>query len=83
MAHRDAYLSHRRNGIYGEMFFTAAQSAAFAVDDPVEALRIGLTEIPRGSVLASDVRWALAAGRDIHGYADARAAVDARFRGMH
>jgi ADP-ribosylglycohydrolase len=83
MAHRDAYLSHRRNGIYGEMFFTAAQSAAFAVDDPVEALRIGLTEIPRGSVLASDVRWALAAGRDIHGYADARAAVDERFRGMH
>jgi ADP-ribosylglycohydrolase len=83
MAHRDAYLSHRRNGIYGEMFFAAAQAAAFAVDDPREALRIGLTEIPRGCALARDVRWALAAGRGIHGYADARAAVDERFGGMH
>ena len=47
MAWRDAYLSHRRNGIYGEMFFAAAISAAFTVDHPVEALEIGLTEIPR------------------------------------
>ena len=83
MAWRDAYLSHRRNGIYGEMYFAAAQAAAFAVDDPVEALRIGLTEIPRECLLARDVRWALAAGRDIRGYADARAAVDERFKGMH
>ncbi len=83
MAYRDAYLSHRRGGIYGEMYFAAAQAAAFAVDDPVEALRIGLTEIPRGCSLARDVRWALAAGRGIRGYADARAAVDGRFRGMH
>ena len=83
MAYRDAYLSHRRNGIYGEMYFAAAQAAAFAVDDPVEALRIGLTEIPRGCSLAVDVRWALAAGKDIRGYADARAAVEGRFRGMH
>jgi ADP-ribosylglycohydrolase len=83
MAHRDARLSHRRNGIYGEMFFAAAQSAAFAVDDPVEALRVGLTEIPRGCALARDVRWALKEGRGIRGYADARTAVDERFKGMH
>lgn len=83
MAYRDAYLSHRRNGIYGEMFFAAAQAAAFAVDDPLEALRIGLGEIPRDCTLARDIRWALAAGRGIRGYADARAAADERFRGMH
>ena len=46
MAYNDAYLSHRRNGIYGEMFFAAAQSAAFAVDNPIDALKIGLSEIP-------------------------------------
>ena len=83
MAYRDAYLSHRRNGIYGEMFFAAAQAAAFAVSDPVEAVRIGLTEIPAGCLLARDVRWALSAGKGIRDYRDARAAVDARFAGMH
>ena len=38
-AWRDARLSHRRNGIYGEMFLAAAQSAAFAVSDPLDAVR--------------------------------------------
>ena len=39
IAYRDAYVSHRRNGIYAAMFFSAAISAAFAVDNTVEALR--------------------------------------------
>ena len=30
MAYRDAYLSHRRQWIYGEMFFAAAVAAARA-----------------------------------------------------
>ena len=83
MAYRDAYLSHRRQGIYGEMFFSAAIAAAFAVDDPVEALRIGLTEIPRDCALAKAVRWALELAPGIGDYRDARAAVDERFAGMH
>jgi len=83
MAYTDAFLSHRRNGIYGEMFFAAAQSAAFAADDPVEALRMGLTEIPRECALARDVRWALKTGGRIKDYEDARSAVDRRFKGMH
>lgn len=45
-AWRDAYISHRATGIHGEMFFSAAIAAAFIVDDPLEALEIGLTEIP-------------------------------------
>jgi len=81
-AYRDAYLSHRRNGIYGEMFFSAAQAAAFEVDHPVEALRIGLTEIPKGCSLYKDIEWALATGPDIRNYTDAREAVDTRFKGM-
>jgi ADP-ribosylglycohydrolase len=83
MAYRDAYLSHRRNGIYGEMFFAAAISAAFAVDDPVEALRIGLTEIPRECALAKAVRWALKQAPRIRNYRQAREAVDRQFPGMH
>ena len=83
MAYRDAYLSHRRQGIYGEMFFAAAIAAAFAVDDPVEAVRIALSEIPRNCALARAVRWALDEAPGIGDYGAARAAVDEKFAGMH
>ena len=82
-AYRDAYLSHRRNGIYGAMYFAAAISAAFTVDDPVEALHIGLQEIPADCLLAREVRWALAEAPQIKNYRDASAAVAERYAGMH
>lgn len=82
MAYRDSYLSHRRNGIYGEMFFSAAQSAAFAVDNPIDAIKIGLSEIPETCSLYNAVQWALDAGKDINNYKDARQAVDEHFNGM-
>ena len=83
MAYRDAYLSHRRQGIYGEMYFSAVIAAAFTVDHPVEALNIGLTEIPQDCKLAQAVRWALEVAPQITNHAQARAAVDQRFAGMH
>ena len=83
MAYRDAYVSHRRNGIYGEMFFSAAVAAAFTVDNPVTALEIALTEIPAGCALAVAIRWALSVAPEIRDYKQARAAVEAHFVGMH
>ena len=83
LAWRDAYLSHRRNGIYGAMYFAAAQSAAFAVDNAVDALKIALSEIPSDCILYHDIVWALNESKGIKNYKDARAAVDARFKGMH
>ncbi|MFC1479625.1 ADP-ribosylglycohydrolase family protein, partial [Planctomycetota bacterium] len=83
MAYRDAYISHRRQGIYGEMFFSAAIAAAFAVNDPVEALRIGLTEIPKYCELAKAVRWAIRVSPVIKNYKQARDAMEAKFEGMH
>ncbi len=82
LAYRDAYLSHRRNGIYGEMYFAAAQSAAFAVSHPGEALEIGLTEIPADCMLAQDVKWALNISHQVQDYEKARALVDKRFPDM-
>ncbi len=82
LAYRDAFLSHRRQGIYGEMFFAAAIAAAFTTDDPVEALRIGLTEIPRHCALASAVKWALRIAPDIENCRQAREVVEAKFSGM-
>jgi len=58
-AHRDARVSHIRNGIYGEMYFSAVIAAAFAVRDVEKALRIGLTEIPRKCRLADTVKETL------------------------
>lgn len=83
LAYQDAYLSHRRNGIYGEMFFSAVESAAFAVDTAEEAIRIGLTEIPSECTLYKDIIWALEIAPGITNYIEARRAVDERFKGMH
>jgi ADP-ribosylglycohydrolase len=65
------------------MFFAAAVAAAFAVDDPVMALRIGLTEIPAECALHKAIRWALRVAPDIRNYKQAREAVEQRFKGMH
>jgi len=81
-AYRDAYVSHRRNGIYAAMFFSAAISAAFAVNDPVEALQIGLEEIPADCLLAREVRWALEVAPSIANYRDAAAAIEERYPQM-
>lgn len=82
-AYRDAYLSHRRQGIYGEMYFAAAIAAAFALDDPMEALVAGLAEIPAECTMAKAVHWALELAPSITGYQHARDTVDEKFKGMH
>jgi len=82
MAYRDAYISHRRQGIYGEMFFAAAIAAAFAVGHPLEAIQIGLSEIPRNCALSRAVKWALREAPKIRNYRQARDAVDRKFAGL-
>lgn len=82
MAYTDCYISHRRNGVYGSMFFAAAIAAGFCTDDPIEALKIGLTEIPKDCALAVEIRWALEAGKDIKNHKDAFNTVTERYQGM-
>lgn len=81
-AWRDAIVSSRRNGIFGEMYFSAVISAAFALGDPMKAVEAGLAEIPADCVLAREVRWALDKADAIKDYRAARAAVDDRYAGM-
>ena len=83
LAWRDAFISHRRQGIYGEMYMAAVISAAFTVDDPIEALHLGLNEIPQDCALAAALRWALDIAPEIADYRQARAAMEETFRGMH
>ena len=80
LAWRDASANHRRNGVYGSMFMAATIAAAFVVDDPMEAVRIGLTEIPRDCLFAEGIRWALE--HPCKDYREAHDAVWARYQGM-
>ncbi|MDD4422179.1 MAG: ADP-ribosylglycohydrolase family protein, partial [Eubacteriales bacterium] len=82
LGYYDAYLSHRRNGIYGEMFFAAAEAAAFMVTDPLDAVLMALREIPRECTLHKDIEWALKIGPTLADYEAAREAVNRRFAGM-
>jgi hypothetical protein len=49
MAHRDACISHIKNGIYGEMWISAMLAAAFGCDDVEKVIRRGMAELPRNS----------------------------------
>ncbi len=56
LAYRDAWLSHRRNGIYGEMWAAALVSAAFACNSAEQAVLVALAEVPARSRTAHYVR---------------------------
>lgn len=59
LAHRDAILSHRKNGIYGEIFFAGLISAVLAGKDLKEAIGIALSLVPPRSRFAEAVNFAL------------------------
>ena len=59
-AYRDASVSHIMNGTYGEMFFSAAIAAAFALGEVEDVLEVALTEIPKRCRTAKAVKEAIA-----------------------
>jgi len=81
-AHRDAFISHRATGLYGEMFFSATIAAAFVVNDPVEAVEIGLTEIPYNCRLAKVVKQTLKWCEKDENWETTVNRILARFKGM-
>ena len=64
------------------MYFSAAIAAAFAVDDPMDALKIALEEIPADSITAREIRWALGKAPSVSNYQDAAALVAERYPGL-
>ena len=82
LSYNDAYLSHRRNGIYGEMFTSSAVSAGFVADTPLDALKIAKTCVPKNSRLYKDLEWAFSFEGKLKDYLHARKLLDDRFVGM-
>lgn len=58
-AYEDAIVDHEGEGMYGEIFFAAMQSAAFVESDKKKLLEIGLSYIPETSVTTKAVREAI------------------------
>ena len=81
LAYKDACITHRRNGIYGEMFLSAAIALAFCVNDPLIAIKKALDYIPDKCRLKKDVLWAL--DNNPKDYLEAASLISLRFPYMN
>ena len=79
LAHRDASLSHVKNGIYGEMLVAAMISMAFTTQNPEDIVLAGLSEIPRKSRLAEAVRDVLRRKKEAQSWEEAWSKVMAKY----
>lgn len=70
-AWRDACISHRKNGIYGEMWVASMVASAFVLNNPDEVLTAGLGQIPERCRLSDAVRRVVQWHADGLGYDDA------------
>lgn len=81
--YNDAFLTHRKNGIYGEMFCAATIAAAFTAKNPLDACREGMKQIPKDSELYQALEWAFSMEGEFKTYAKARQLIDDKFPRMH
>ena len=83
LSYNDAYLTHRKNGIYGEMFCAAAIAAAFTAKTPLDAVREGMKQIPCESELYRALEWAFSVQSQVTCYSRARMLIDEKFGTLH
>ncbi len=58
-AYEDAIVDHSEEGVYGEIFCAAVQSAAFVESDKLALIEIGLSWIPQDCGIARGIRCAM------------------------
>ena len=84
MAWKDAVLDHAGGeGVWGEMFWAALESAAFVVHDPMTLIRIGLGMIPIWSHIHRAVTSAIWSYEHKLSWEDARSRILTRFGHSH
>jgi ADP-ribosylglycohydrolase len=74
-AYQDAIVDHAHEGLYGEIFCAAMQSAAFVESDPDRLIEIGLSYLPADCGVARGVNAARGAYRKGLSWQEARRAV--------
>lgn len=80
LAWMDSAMDHAGGeGTYGEMFWSAVQSAAFVVTDPLALIRIGLAMIPPSCNIARVIREAIWCHQNHILWGDARERIVLRF----
>lgn len=84
LAYKDAYLSHTKNGIYGEMFVAAAISAALVVSGDLEKIiDAGLSQVPEKSRLAEVVRNVMLWSKTANSWQQVWEKANERYGGYH
>jgi ADP-ribosylglycohydrolase len=79
----DAWLSHRRNGLYGALWAAATSASAVVADNVDAVLEAGLSVIPADCALAAAVRRGQALGRSGRPLDDALDDLHAAYGGLH
>jgi len=80
MAWKDSCLDHAGGeGMYGEMFWAAVESAAFVEQDPLTLVSIGLSMIPLASHVARSIREAVWCWQHGKTWGEARERIASRF----
>lgn len=84
MAWKDAVLDHAGGeGVWGEMFWAALESAAFVIQDPITLIRIGLGMIPIWSHIHRAITSAVWSYEHKASWEDARSRIITRFGHSH
>jgi len=83
MARTDALISHRKNGVYGSVYFASVISLSFCLSDSKKALTEGLKYIPDDCELADGIKWALENYDTVKNYRHAAEIVDTRYPDMN
>lgn len=83
LAYKDAFISHKRNGIYGEMYLSAVIAKSFTSSSPLEAIKSGLDYIPNNCRLRKDLEWAISYQNKLIDYKHASSLIEERFKFMN
>jgi ADP-ribosylglycohydrolase len=83
LAHADAWLSHRRNGLYGAMWVAAMSAAAVVGADLDAVLDAGRAVVPPASRLADAVAYGTQLGRSGLPSAEALDLLHERYGALH